>query len=74
MADLVEMPSSLKRTKFINISSNKEIHTSKEDTVLETRPIIKDVLGETESLSRQEILALETFPVYRSKNPELGER
>lgn len=30
-------------------------------------------LGETESLSRQERLALETFPVYNSNSPELEE-
>ena len=41
MAGLVEKPSNLKRTKFINISSNKEIHISKAGIVLETRLIIK---------------------------------
>lgn len=41
MAGLVKKPPNLNRTNFINISSNKEIHTSKADIVLETRPIIK---------------------------------
>lgn len=44
---------------------------SKVGIVLETR-LPPYTLGETESLSRQEILALETFPVYNSNSPELG--